>query len=65
MPSKRSERQTGSSSEEWGMSEEEARQIAGKFKGAGTKPSQSLRSIIEDEKDVEKQRDERLSQLRE
>lgn len=65
MPSERSERRTGSSSEEWGMSEEEAREIAGKFKGAGTKPSQSLRSIIEDEKEVEEQRDERLSRLRE
>lgn len=65
MSPERSEKERDSSSEEWGMSEEEARRLAGKFKGAGTKPPESLRSLIEDEKEVEKQRDERLSQLRE
>lgn len=55
--------EANSSDEERGMSEQEARRIAGKFKGAGTS-SKPLRSLIEDEKEVEKERDERLSRLR-
>lgn len=68
MSPRRSEESEGkgeahSSEEERGMSEQEARRIAGKFKGAGT-PSKSLRSLIEEEKEVEQERDERLSRLR-
>lgn len=59
------DRDSRSPEDEDNMSEEEARQIAGKFKGAGDPPSKSLRELMEKEKDLEGKRDERLSRVRE
>lgn len=59
----RSNKETEPEGEGQGMSEEEARRVAGRFKGAGVNPPESLRSIIESEKELDAKRDERLSDL--